>query len=73
MNTSNIAQGAMMMANQNRTIDPAIMDQRVQGRGAASKAQAYMMGNSIYGDLAGFNPQWTQPQSRKPTQMPNFG
>ena len=73
MNTSNIAQGAMMMARQNRSIDPALMDQRVQGRGAASKAQAYMMGNSIYGDLAGFNPQWTQPQSPKPTKMPNFG
>jgi hypothetical protein len=73
MNTSNIAQGSMMMARNNRSIDPAIMDKRVQERGAASKAQAYMMGNSIYGDLASFNPQWTQTQSRKPTQMPNFG
>jgi len=72
MNTSHIAQGAMRMAQQNKLIDPAAMDARVQARGAASKAQAYMMGNSIYGDLAGFNPQWTQPQSPKPTKMPTF-
>ena len=73
MNTGHIAQGAMHMARNNRTIDPAKMDARIQGRAQASKAQAYMMGNSIYGDLAGFNPQWNQPQSPKKTQMPNFG
>ena len=72
MDTSHIAQGAMFMANQNKTIDPYLMDQRVQGRGQASKAQAYLMGNSIYGDLAGFNPQWRQPKSPKPTDMPTF-
>ena len=73
MNTGHIAQGAMHMARNNRTIDPAKMDARIQGRAQASKAQAYMIGNSIYGDLAGFNPQWNQPQSPKKPQMPNFG
>ncbi len=61
------------MANQNLTIDPAAMDARVQQRAEGSKAKAYMMGNSIYGDLAGFRPTWMQPQSPKKTEMPKFG
>ena len=72
-NTGHIAQGAMRMAKQNLTIDPAAMDARVQQRAKASKAKAYMMGNSIYGDLAGFRPTWMQPESPKKPEMPNFG
>ena len=72
MNTSHIAQNAIDAAKRNSTIDPAAMDERVQGRGAASKAQAHLMGNSIYGDLPSFNPQWVQPNTPKPFEMPTF-
>jgi hypothetical protein len=54
-------------------IDPYTLNEIVQGRGSASKADAYLMGSHIYGDIGSYQPSWQQPNTPKPLESPYFG
>jgi hypothetical protein len=72
-NTSSIAQGAIAMADQNRYIDPAKLDQRVHDRAQYHKSNATAMGGNIFGDLFGQKaPDWNSPDPAKPVEKPDF-
>ena len=73
MNTSNFAQGAIDNAAKNRMVNPAMMHDLVSGMGSATKADAYLMGANIYGDIGSYKPNWQQPNTIKPLEMPKFG
>jgi hypothetical protein len=73
MNTSNFAQNAIDTAAENRMTDPYTMNEIVKGMGSASKADAYLMGANIYGDLGSYKPNWQQPNTPKPLESPYFG
>ena len=71
--TSNIAQGAIARADQNRYIDPAALDKRIGERAEYHRAKSTLKGGQIFGDLFGMNgPTWNSAEPAEEVEKPDF-
>ena len=72
-NTSNIAQGAIDRAANNRFIDPRSLDERIAARTQNMFDQSTLMGNNIFGDMFAVKPvNYNSPKDPEKVEQPDF-
>ena len=72
-NTSNIAQGAIDRAINNRFIDPRSLDERIAARTQNSFDQSTLMSNNIFGDMFAVKPvNYNSPKDPEKVEQPDF-
>lgn len=72
-NTSNIAQGAIDRAANNRFIDPRSLDERIAARTQNMFDQSTLMSNNIFGDMFAVKPvNYNSPKDPEKVEQPDF-